>query len=197
LYLDESRFGLLPISEVADERLADFSCGVQELDDFLKAAARDFHSSRLGYTTVVFHEDLDGPVGYFTLANDAIPLKASEVLELECAFEVRLTSFPAVKLCKLAVSNTLHGNGAGASILRFVLASVLDGSGVSASRFVTVDAKHDERVVRFYRSNGFERSLWAESHAASHSRKKNTRAKTVKMICDVLKRQTASDLSSA
>lgn len=186
--LDESRFGLLPISVVADERLADFSCGVAELDDFLKVAARDFHSSRLGYTTVVFHEDVDGPVGYFTLANDAIPLNESEVLELGCAFEVRLTSFPAVKLCKFAVSHPLQGIGAGASILRFVFASVFDGSEVSASRFITVDAKNDERVMRFYAKQGFERSLWAERQASNHAPRKNTKAPTVKMICDVLRR---------
>lgn len=185
--LDELRFGFLPVDKVAHGELVGFSCGSASLDGFLRDFACEYHENRFAFTSVVFHEDAAGPVGYFTLANDAIPLNDSEVFELGYSAEVRLASFPAVRICRLAVREDLQGAGAGAAILRIVFGAVLGGVEISAARLVTVDAINDERVTRFYARNGFERSLWAEKQAG-HNRRKNIRPETVKMICDILKR---------
>jgi hypothetical protein len=79
-------YGLLPVVEVSPEALAGFDCGKPHLNEFL-VNAPTFHRDRLGLTSVVFHRDLAGRViGYFTLANDSLPLTTSEQGELARIF---------------------------------------------------------------------------------------------------------------
>ena len=75
--LTDEGYGYLPITEVDPATLGTFSCGKPRLDDFLSAQALALHKARLGFTNVVFHQQFEGPVGYFTLANDAIKLVSS------------------------------------------------------------------------------------------------------------------------
>jgi hypothetical protein len=103
-------YGLLPIDEVTpQDLLAGFRCGKQHLDEFLTGQALDWHRKRLGFTTVVFHRDVQGVVAYFTLANDGLPLTTAEQLELDV--DRPLSAYPAVKLGRLAVSEVLQGQG--------------------------------------------------------------------------------------
>ena len=43
-----------------------FSCEKLRLDVFPTAQALASHEAKLGFTNVVFHQQLEGPVGYFT-----------------------------------------------------------------------------------------------------------------------------------
>lgn len=94
-------YGYLAIPEVDRGVLSSFCCGKPHLDKFLKNTALALHESRLGFTSVVFHQQVDGPVGFFTLANDAIPLNESEKFELRLHDDITLNSFPAVKIGRL------------------------------------------------------------------------------------------------
>ena len=99
--LTDEGYGYLPITEVDPATLGTFSCGKPRLDDFLSAQALALHKARLGFTNVVFHQQFEGPVGYFTLANDAIKLNDSEKFELGFGEQVELAAFPAVKIGRL------------------------------------------------------------------------------------------------
>lgn len=105
--LSEAGFtALIPISEVAAEippRIAEFSSNSPVIDSFLCDSAKNQYCDHLRHTSLLFHENFDGVAGYITLANDAIPLKLSEVGELGLAYKVDLTSYPAVKIGRLAV----------------------------------------------------------------------------------------------
>lgn len=183
--LAEGGFGLLPVTEVAPELLAAFHCGKGHLDTVLAGRA-GMHEDRLGLTTVVFHRDVhDAVVGYFTLANDAIPLNTSEQAELGLRDEVVLTAFPGVKLGRFAVSQDLQGQGVGAQLLDLVLGEILDSASLSAARLVIVDADNDPSVLRFYERHGFERSLWAEKQSRNHGGLAPPAA--IKMIRDILR----------
>lgn len=183
--LAEGGFGVLPVTEVAPELLAAFHCGKVHLDDFL-ATCMGLHEDRLGLTSVVFHADVpDAVVGYFTLANDAIPLNTSEQAELGLREEVALTAFPGVKLGRFAVAEGLQGQGVGAQLLELVLGEILDSASLSAARLVVVDADNDPSVLRFYERHGFERSLWAEKQGRNHGGRVQPTA--IKMIRDVLR----------
>jgi GNAT superfamily N-acetyltransferase len=182
--LPEDRYGLLPVIEVDPALLATFKCGKAHLDGFL-AQAPDFHRARLGLTTVAFHRDIDGIVGYFTLANDSLPLTTSEQLELNV--DVVLKAYPAVKLGRLAVASHLQGQGIGEQLMSFIHGEILDSESLSAARLVIVDADHDERVIAFYRGHGYQESLWAEAQAKNHrTLKVGVAPATVKMIRDIL-----------
>lgn len=189
--LPKDGYGLLPIVNVEPALLAEFCCGKQHLDEFLihENKARHFHRSRMGLTTVAFHRDHAGVIGYFTLANDALPLTTSEQMELEV--DIELKAYPAVKLGRLAIAQNLQGRGIGEHLMALVHGEILDSASLSAARLVTLDADNDPRVISFYRKFGYQDSLWAETQTRHHGPSGNRRAtpSTVKMIRDIL--QTA------
>jgi GNAT superfamily N-acetyltransferase len=185
--LAEDGYGLLPVVEVSPEALAGFDCGKPHLNQFLVNAPH-FHRDRLGLTSVVFHRDLAGRViGYFTLANDALPLTTSEQGELGLHDTIELKAYPAVKLGRLAVAADLQGQGVGQQVMDLVHGEILDSASLSAARLVILDADNEPRVVQFYRKLGYQDSLWAEAQAKKAA---GTKAfappATVKMIRDIL-----------
>lgn len=187
--LQAGGFGLLPVTDVDPALLSAFHCGKPHLDEFLVSAA-GLHEARLSHTTVVFHAQVpDAVVGYFALAHDSIPLNTSEQAELGLREAVALSSFPAVKLGRLAVAEQLQGQGVGAQLLELVVGEVLEAATPSAARLLVVDADNDPRVIRFYEQNGFERSLWAEKQARNHAPRNTARASQapVKMLRDILR----------
>lgn len=183
--LAPDQYGSLSILEVAAESLRRFTCGKASLDGFLRDAAQDFHKDRLGFTKLVFHADWDGPVGYFTLSNDSIPLNPSESNELGLVDHVTLGAFPAVKLARLAVQKDTQGIGVGSAIMRLILGEVLDLESRSAARLLVTDADNDDAVLRFYRKHGFVDSLWAQDQRRNRSNRTG-RSQTTKMHRDIL-----------
>lgn len=182
--LAPDRYGLLPIQDVDPAALVDFDCGKRHLNEFLQTIALPFHEQRLGLTNVVFHSDHPGPIGYFTLSNDAIRLSEAERFDMGVEQDVQITYFPAVKLCRLAITTTLQGQGSGVAIMDLIRGEVYDSVSNSAARLLVVDADNEPRVIKFYEKNGFFTSLVAEGVAKSH--KTNKTAPTVKMWLDVL-----------
>jgi ribosomal protein S18 acetylase RimI-like enzyme len=185
--LAQEGYGLLPVVEVSLEALAGFDCGKQHLNEFLRNAS-DFHRDRLGLTSVVFHGDMAGRViGYFTLANDSLPLTTSEQGELGLQNIVALRAYPAVKLGRLAIASDFQDQGVGEQVMDLVHGEILDSASLSAARLVIVDADNDPRVVKFYRKLGYQESLWAEKQGRKESGSKSVvPASTIKMIRDIL-----------
>lgn len=183
--LAPGKYGLLPISEVDLARLTAFDCGKVHLNAFLKEVALPFHTSRLGLTNVVFHADHIGPVGYFTLSNDAIFLRESERFELDLqGQDVHVNFLPAVKLCRLAVDTQLQRQGAGGAIMDLIRGEVYDSASNSAARLLVLDADNEAPVLKFYENQGFKNSLFAEGQAKTHAM--NRRANSIKMWLDIL-----------
>lgn len=180
--LAEGGYGLLSLAEVDPSQVAAFACGKAHLDLFLSTTARAWHAQRLGLTSVAFHNDHTGPVGYFTLSNDAIPLQTSESFDLGIEQEVRLSSFPAVKIGRMAVLSQLQGEGVGSALMKLIVGEVLDSDYLSSARLLVVDADNDPNVIRFYEKNGFVNSLWAANQSKNHKGP----SQTVKMIRDIL-----------
>lgn len=180
-------FGLLPVVEVDAAVLDAFRCGKPHLDDFLSRRSVALHRSRLGLTSVVFHEDEPGrAIAYFTLSNDGLPLATSEQFELGVD-KYALSSFPAVKLGRLAVVEDLQGAGVGEQVMELVHGEVLDSQSLSAARLVIVDADNDPRVLRFYEKLGYANSQWAQQQAQNHRPgRRNGPPGAVKMLRDVL-----------
>lgn len=112
--------GLIPLHEVAQEemfRVGAFVSLSADLDFYLKNTALDHRLEHLSTTSVIFHEDFVGLVGYITLANDAIKLVPTEINHLGLNCESQISTFPAVKICRLAIHKDLRGNGIGSRIL--------------------------------------------------------------------------------
>lgn len=184
--LSPELYGYLAIPEIDLSAISSFCCDKPHLDEFLTTTALALHQSRLGFTHVVFHQDFEGPVAYFTLSNDAIPLNESERFDLGLDSDIKLSAFPAVKIGRLAVHKELQCNGVGTAVMDLIIGEILDSASLSAGRLIVVDADNEERVINFYKRLGFERSLWAENAAKNHTRKSRPPS-AIKMHRDILK----------
>lgn len=132
-----------------------FSCGVPELDDFLKKFAAQNQAA--GYSTTHVLVDSDEPaviLGYVTLST----------AELDCA---HLTDedrrhfprypIPAIRVARLAVALHARNKGYGKGLLGFCIKQVVRVREAVGVRLLVVDAK-DEDAAMFYKRFGFVES---------------------------------------
>lgn len=128
-----------------------FSCGEPSLDAWLAEQAAPAEARRTARTWV--WADQDGVVaGYYALA-------AHKVARAEVPSKVGRggpVEIPAVLLARLALSESLRGQGLGAVLVADAMQRVVDATQTVAARLVVVDALR-ERVARFYEALGFRR----------------------------------------
>ena len=122
---------------VENEQVKSFNCGDADLNDFI----------------------LNEASAYFSLANDRISLADFHDKSAFNRFgkhrfvnEKRLKSYPAAKICRLAVSNELQRQHIGDRIINFIKSYFLIDNRIGC-RFLTVDAYCG--AIPFYLKNGF------------------------------------------
>jgi GNAT superfamily N-acetyltransferase len=155
--VDASKISLRHIQDVEDEVLKQFSCGRPQLDEFLHEDACDYDKHGLTSTVVVFHEDIPDPVGYFSLTADSVHLSGGERTDLGLPFDAPISFYPAVKLTKLAVVESMQSTGVGEYLIDLICG--IASSAPFAVRLLTVDAVNHDRVLSFYERVGFLESL--------------------------------------
>jgi ribosomal protein S18 acetylase RimI-like enzyme len=131
--------------------LSAFSCGEESLDRWLKVSALRAQQQGTGQTRVWHDGDLI-VTAYYTLASHQID---REILPSKERGAVP-PSVPAILLAKLALAETLHGQGLGADLLLDALTQCMESSRIVASRYVVVDAIN-EAAAKFYEKYGFKR----------------------------------------
>lgn len=133
--------------------IADFSCGVVELDAWLKRSARTAAAKHVGRTYVWVTDKAPGEVlGFFTLAPHVV--RRAEVPGRTGRGSP--DSIPAILLARLALTHTLHGQGHGGRLLVDALHCTLDAVALAGGRLVVVDAI-DHDATAFYEHYGFTR----------------------------------------
>lgn len=140
-----------------DEKIKSFSCGDADLDDFILNEAPFYRDALLAVSYVM--EQDDKPIAYFSLANDRVSIQDFETNTGFNRFRrhrfvngKRIKSYPAVKVGRFAVSNSVRGEGIGSMLLDFIKAYfIIDNK--TGCRFVTVDAYRS--AISFYEKNGF------------------------------------------
>ncbi|MBQ8888571.1 MAG: GNAT family N-acetyltransferase [Bacteroidaceae bacterium] len=141
------------------ETIKSFDCGDADLNDFIITEAPLYRKALLAVTYVMRHKETDQIIGYFSLANDRVSVtdfkdKTEFNRFRRCRFvnEKRLKSYPAVKLCRLGVKQSMHGKKIGRFLLNFIKSYFLDDN-KTGCRFLTVDAYPN--AVPFYEKNDF------------------------------------------
>ncbi len=133
---------------LADHVLDGFRCG-NELDDWLIHSARNAVGQ--GTRTWVVVDDDDGAVaGYFAVAphlvnRDEVPKSIGRGAPRR---------IPAVLLAKLALAESLHGQGLGTELLMVALETILHAARQAGGRLVVVDAI-DDAARGFYEHHDF------------------------------------------
>lgn len=179
------------IAEVPEALLRDFTCGDIELDRFLHEDALAYEQHSLANTIIAFADGFAPPVAFVSLAAHAVQLSAFELGELGLPFQPNFSSFPAVRITKLATHLERQSRGVGARLIELVEGLAFDG--YSAARLLTVDAVNRARTIKFYEEVGFFKSSYADKPKAQkpqqHGQKRNGRQPppnpTVLMLRDV------------
>lgn len=176
--VNAEQLSLRHIGDVEDEVLRGFSCGRPQLDDFLREDARDYDAHGLTSTVLVFVADVREPVAYFSLTADSVHLSGGERTDLGLSFDAPISTYPAVKLTKLAVAQTMQSRGLGAHLMNLICG--LASEAAFAVRLLTVDAVNQDDVLRFYQRVGFMNSLSDEKE-----RKSQKNRETILMFKDL------------
>ncbi len=142
------------------ETIKSFDCGDADLNDFIVNDADIYRKSMLAVTYVFEHIDDRNIIAYFSLANDRVSLsdfknknEFNRFRKKRFVNEKRIKSYPAVKICRLGVSDTMKGYGVGTVLLAFIKRFFFHDN-KTGCRFITVDAYSN--AVSFYERNKFQ-----------------------------------------
>jgi GNAT superfamily N-acetyltransferase len=131
---------------------ADFDCGVESLNDFLKRYALQNLKKNVDVTIVAVSEDNPKKIlGYYSVSMAQVNF---ENLPADLAKRIPRYPVPAMRIGRLAVDRAAQGAGLGGELLRHVLYRAVDLSKEVGTCIVLVDAL-DENAKRFYERYGF------------------------------------------
>jgi ribosomal protein S18 acetylase RimI-like enzyme len=128
----------------------DFSCGVESLDTYLRARARQDREKHAAAIFVL--AEASTVIGYYTLSAYTIhpgELPAEVVRKLP-----RYPNLPATLIGRLAVDSRHQGQGLGERLLMDALKRALGSASQVASLAVVVEAEN-ETAEAWYKSYGF------------------------------------------
>ena len=141
------------------EQVEAFDCGDADLSDFILNDALLYRRERLAVTYVfVDKNDKRNIAAYFCLSNDRISLTDFDNRTRYNRFSrrfnnhKRLKSYPAVKVGRLGVSQSMKGKSVGSILLTFIK-RYFAADNKTGCRFITVDAY--AAAIPFYLKNGF------------------------------------------
>jgi len=128
-----------------------FSCGMRSLDSFLQTLVNQYEKRRLGRTYVLVRTDEKRVLGYYTLASSSVPF---ENLPEKASKKLPQHPVPVILLARLAVDQTMQGQGVGGFLLTDALRRCLSLAKQLGVHAIEVDAK-DDQARRFYQKYGF------------------------------------------
>ena len=148
-----------PVSDIR----AYFDCGDSDLNEFLLETDTaipnaSFHGNEMLAVTYVIEEaDTHCIVAYFSLLHDKIDREFSDAtmwnrLSRAIPNAKRRTSYPALKIGRLAINKQYQGQGIGGKILHFIELYYLRKQ-MAGCRFITVDALRS--ASSFYKKHRF------------------------------------------
>jgi GNAT superfamily N-acetyltransferase len=135
----------------ASHQLANFDCGVPDLNDWLRKRALTNNKEGASRTYVV--TDGQSVVGYYALAANGIA-----VAEAPGRFRRNMPDpIPVALLARLAVDRSYHGQGLGRALFRDGAKRVINAADTLGIRGLIVHAISDDARA-FYLALGFEPS---------------------------------------
>jgi len=132
---------------------ADFDCGIESLNVYLKRYALQNLKKNVSVTIVAVSEEKPKKIlGYYSVSMAQVTFE--ELPEDLSRGIPRYYPVPALRIGKLAVDRSTQGMGLGGELLRDALMRALDLSSEIGTCVVLVDAI-DENAKRFYERYGF------------------------------------------
>lgn len=142
---------LTPRPVAAGDKLSDFHCGEETLDNWLRGRARS--NEKTGTSRTLVSVTREGQVaGYYCLSSSSL-VRDGGPHELTAGMP---SSVPVVLLGRLAVDEEFKGRGLGYSLLQHATGRALEAADIIGIRAILVHALNDS-VVPFYERFGFTR----------------------------------------
>ncbi len=142
-----------------DDRVETFDCGDSDLNDFIINDAPAYRKALLAITYVLRHRKTKNVIAYFSVANDRISITDfptnthfNRFRKHKFINSKRLRSYPAIKLCRLAIDKSVQGCQIGTFLIDFI-GTLFVTDNKSGCRFLTVDAY--KQAIPFYVKNDF------------------------------------------
>ena len=131
---------------------SDFTCGIEALDRYLKQQARQDAERRVAAPFVAVRPSGQRVLGFYTLS--AFVLTLGELPDDAARRLPRYPQLPVTLLGRLAIDQSVRGQGLGEHLLLDALHRSLTHADQIAAMAVVVDAK-DDAAAAFYRHYGF------------------------------------------
>lgn len=152
---------VVPIRLSHEYHIKPFNCGDTDLNGFLFDDALNYLTELMAITYIMEYKSQTA--AYFCLLNDKVVFDTSAPQQKSfwnrfnrqnrIPNPKRRKTYPAVKIGRLAVAETLNGQGLGRLIIDSVK-NLLTEKMDTACRFITVDAY--QSAFEFYKKNGFD-----------------------------------------
>ena len=102
--------------------LTAFKCAEGDLNEFLLDESKDYQTEYLAVTYLLVNSENGDIIAYYSLLNDVVRLNETEKsvrnrINRKIPFSKQRNHYPAVKVGRLAVSESYAGNGIGRLIL--------------------------------------------------------------------------------
>lgn len=148
------RFGFFSQSRAQHSK--SFKCGDKDLDDFFTEDAF-LQSEELLCRNYCFSlvDDPTQLVAVFTLSNDSIkkiPGSRKKRVEKNIPREKIYSSYPAVMIGRLGISQDFQSKHLGSEVLSFIKAWFVDPLNKTGCRFLLVDSYNKDRNLKFYQN---------------------------------------------
>lgn len=131
----------------SDDDLTNFSCGLDDMDEFLINDALNQQQDNLNVTYLVLCDN--NIIGFFSLLADSIKIK-----DIGKEYDISYETSPAIKIGRLAVDEKYRSKGIGTVILDNICKNIKLISKKVGIRFITIDAYCGVR--KFYYKNEFK-----------------------------------------
>lgn len=161
----DSQIQIRLMTDADYQNMSAFSCGVEALDEFFHFEVKECVQRHYLSAYSVFI-DSGEIIAAFTLMNDALMIGSQsekndfiEDLELEtdkdiASFLNRQSSYPAINIGHLGISEKYQDRGIGSKIIDLV-AVTYGNYRQSGCQFITVDALNNKETINFYHKNNF------------------------------------------
>jgi GNAT superfamily N-acetyltransferase len=138
-----------PLSE--HHNIAQLDCGRDQLDRWLLNEALRAQAAGIAHTTVWTRPDDLVVVAFYTIAPTQFIRTDLPSRSLSAGY----STIPGYLLARLALSQTLHGQGLGTQLLLDALERIVVAARTAGGRLIAVDAL-DDAAHHFYRHHDFQ-----------------------------------------
>jgi GNAT superfamily N-acetyltransferase len=149
-----------------------FTCGHDDLDDFIKSDAKGYMDSLLSVTYLFIHKTSGQIIAFFSVSNNKLSdlgnSKVRNKLGRKVPYPKRRKDYPAVLIGRLGVCSEYARHGIGSVVLDFIK-GWFRYENKTGCKFILVDAYNEEKVLKFYLKNGFDFLIESDKAAQTRS----------------------------